>query len=170
MIDSYETVVSRRPFQVRRRVRWSECDPAGVVYTGRFAEFMLGAVNLFYANLVQEGYRSLTRRLGIDTPCRGLDLDFRGALWPEDEFVMTVTVAAVRRSTFDLRIEAVQDDGREVFVGRFTPVCIAREGERRSVPLPQPYAQALEAHRPAPPLHTEGAGVVAVGLPGCCPT
>ena len=34
MIDSYESVVSRTPLVVRRRVRWADCDPAGVVYTG----------------------------------------------------------------------------------------------------------------------------------------
>lgn len=146
MVESYESVISRVPFRVRRRVRWSECDPAGVVYTGKFVDFMLGAVNLFYANLLDTPYRDFARTLGVDTPCRGLDMDFRGALWPEDEFTMTVTVAALRQSTFDLRVRAAQDDGREVFVARFTPICIPRGAERKSMPIPPAYREALQPH------------------------
>ena len=46
MNDSVEHVVSTHPFTVRRRIRWGDCDPAGVVYTGRFVEYLLGAVDL----------------------------------------------------------------------------------------------------------------------------
>jgi len=41
MNESVEIVVSDSPFTVRRRVRWSDCDPAGAVHTGRFAEYLI---------------------------------------------------------------------------------------------------------------------------------
>lgn len=146
MLDTYEAVVSRQPFQVRRRVRWSECDPAGVVYTGKFVDFLLGAVNLFYANLVDKPYREFTREVGVDTPCRGLEMDFRGALWPEDEFLISVVVTAIRNSSFDLHVRAAQESGREIFLARFTPICIPKGGERKSIPIPEAYKLALQAH------------------------
>ena len=34
MIVINEAVVHTAPVTVRRRVKWSDCDPAGVVYTG----------------------------------------------------------------------------------------------------------------------------------------
>ena len=52
-ITSYEHVVSRVPFVVRRKVRWSDCDPAGVVFTGKFAEYVLDFVTLFYAEMAE---------------------------------------------------------------------------------------------------------------------
>jgi acyl-CoA thioesterase FadM len=146
MIETYERVISRMPFRVRRRVRWAECDPAGVVYTGKFAEYLLSAVSLFYENLVAGSYRQFTGQLGVDTPCRGLELDFRGALWPDDEFTMMVSVGEIRRSTFDLLVDAVQDSGRDVFHGRFTPILIPKGGERRSIEIPEAYRAALEPH------------------------
>lgn len=146
MVESYESVVSRVPFVIRGRVRWADCDPAGVVYTGKFVEYMLGAANLFYANLTELNYRDFLQAVGVDTPCRGLDMDFRGALWPDDEFLLQVGVAELRQSSFDLRVRAYQASGREVFVGRFTPICIPKTGERKSVPIPPAYRAALAQH------------------------
>ena len=147
MVETYECVIERTPFKVRRRVHWSECDPAGVVYTGRFVDFLLGAVDLFYANLSDDrSYRDTIKGLGVDTPCRGLDIDFRGALWPDDEFVMIVGVAAIRHSSFDLRIHALQHGGREIFLGRFTSICIPATGERHSTAIPKELREALVPH------------------------
>ena len=38
-----EYLLSERPLTVRRRVRWGECDPAGVVYTATFADYAISA-------------------------------------------------------------------------------------------------------------------------------
>ncbi len=35
-----EAVLADTPFVVRRRVKWGECDPAGVVYTPSFSEYV----------------------------------------------------------------------------------------------------------------------------------
>jgi len=145
-IDSYESVASRTPFVVRRRVRWSECDPAGVVYTGKFVDYLLAAVNLFYGNLVESDYRSFLKEVGVGTPCRGLEMDFRGALWPEDEFMIRVRVREIRRASFDMQVDAYQDSGREIFVGRFTGICIPGDGERKRVAIPEALRAALAKH------------------------
>jgi len=147
MVESYERLASRLPFQVRRRVRWSECDPAGVVYTGKFVEFMLGAVNLFWANLDEGSFRHFAGELGIDTPCRGLQMDFRSALWPDDEFTINVHVGEIRTSSFDLEIRALRDDGREVFVGKFSPICIPRGGPRQAAAIPDKLRELLAPHQ-----------------------
>lgn len=146
MIDSYEYVASRRPFVVRRRVRWSDCDPAGVVYTGMFTEYVLGAVGLFFAEIGGGRYSQWVQSLEVDTPCKGMELAFHRALWPEDEFDLTCTVRAVRESSFDLAFEATRPDGSAVFSARFSPICIGRS-ERKRVPIPAGYLAALEPHR-----------------------
>ncbi|MCA1457078.1 hypothetical protein I6F35_28325 [Bradyrhizobium sp. BRP22] len=45
--EQREVIISKVPFRVRRAVRWSECDPAGVVYTGQFSEYLLSSIYLF---------------------------------------------------------------------------------------------------------------------------
>lgn len=145
MIDSYEFVASRTPFVVRRRVRWADCDPAGVVYTGKFSDYLLGAVNLFFSDLGAGRHAQWLKSLGIDTPCKGMELTFHGALWPEDQFDMRCGILAIRQHSFDISVEAAQTNGRRIFSGRFSPICISRD-VRKGVDIPAQYRTALERH------------------------
>lgn len=147
MIASYEGLLSREPLVVMKRVRWADCDPAGVVYTGKFTEYLLIAVNYFFDELGGGNYSQWVKSLQVDTPCKGLELEFHGALWPEDEFEMCCTIAEIREHSFDLRVEAAQQDGRRIFTGRFSPICISRDVRKRTV-IPQAMRLALERFRP----------------------
>jgi 4-hydroxybenzoyl-CoA thioesterase len=124
-------------------VRWADCDPAGVVYTGKFNEYMLIAVSYFFDEIGGGKYFEWVKTLAVDTPCKGLDMEFHGALWPEDEFEMHCTVSAIREHGYDIRIEAKQQDGRRVFTGRFSPICISRDVRKRA-PIPQAMLDALQ--------------------------
>src|SRR5690606_2773945 len=84
MIRSTEYVLSESPFVVRRTVRWSDCDPAGVVYTGRFTDYVLGAVGLFHQHMSGYANRPLGELHGVGTPCKGMEFEFIGTMWPGD--------------------------------------------------------------------------------------
>jgi acyl-CoA thioesterase FadM len=146
MITSYEYVTSRTPLVIRKRVRWSDCDPAGVVYTGKFSEYLMNAVMYFFAEIGNGNYSRWIEQIGVDTPCKGLELTFHKALWPEDEFDMTCMVSTVRESSFDIAIKATRPDGSPVFSGRFSPICIGRD-ERKRVPIPNALLNAIAPHR-----------------------
>ena len=147
MIASYEGLLSREPLVVMKRVRWADCDPAGVVYTGKFSEYLLIAVNYFFDEIGGGNYSQWVKALQVDTPCKGMDLEFHGALWPEDVFEMRCTVAQIREHSYDLRVEAAQKDGRRIFTGRFSPICISREVRKRTA-IPEAMRLALERFRP----------------------
>lgn len=146
MTEPTEQVLGTQPFIVRRRVRWGECDPAGVVYTGRFTDYLLSAVMLFHEHVLggfTEGYR---KTLGIETPCKGLSLTFQRALWPNETFDMRVSVGEIRTSSYDIQVQATLPDGTPVFAGSFSPVCIPRDA-RRAIPIPDDMRARLEAAR-----------------------
>lgn len=147
-IASYEYVVSRSPFVVRRKVRWSDCDPAGVVFTGKFVEYVLNFASLFYAELAQ-GAKPMEwlHSLGVVMPVKGMEFEFHGALWPEDEFDLSGHVLEIREHSFDIAIEGAQADGRRVMSARFSPICI-RSDARVRAPIPPQLLQALERFRP----------------------
>lgn len=48
---STEHIISTIPCAIRRRVKSGECDPAGVVYTAAFSEYVISAAELFYGAL-----------------------------------------------------------------------------------------------------------------------
>jgi len=70
MMRATEYVLSESPFVVRRTVRWGDCDPAGVVYTGRFTDYLLGAVGLYTAHMAG-GDGRLGEVHGVGTPLQG---------------------------------------------------------------------------------------------------
>ncbi|KQW64905.1 acyl-CoA thioesterase [Variovorax sp. Root411] len=150
MIDSYESVVSRRPFVVRRRVRWSDCDPAGVVFTGKFTEYVLNAVNLFYSELSQGRGAEWRKTLGVDTPCKGMALEFHRALWPEEEFDIAVHVGEIREHGYDIELEATQHGGVRIFSARVSPICIRTDARVRA-PIPEEMLVALQPFVLGPP-------------------
>lgn len=148
MIEPTEHVVRERPFTVRRRVRWSECDPAGVAYTGHFTDYLVSAVTLFHEHLLGESGASYSRRHGMQMPCKSMSLVFGRALWPGEVFDLVVSVAAIRTRSYDIAVKAGLADGTPVFEGLFSPVCIA-SSERRPIRMPDDLRVRLRAVAPA---------------------
>ena len=141
-VISTEYVTNTTPLTIRRRVKWGECDPAGVVYTVTFAEYVISAAELFYGSLYSTTPQKAKRDKGFGTPSRALNFDFRLSLRPDDEFDMTVTVTDIKSRTFVLDITARTPAGDIIFVATLTPVCVARD-ERRSIELPAEFREAL---------------------------
>lgn len=145
-MTSTEAVTSLRPLTIRRRVKWGDCDPAGVVYTVTFAEYVICAAELFYEALFGTTPQKAKNEVGFGTPTRSLTFDFQRSLRPDEEFDMTVRVADIRSRTYVLDIHARTPAGETVFIAQLTPVCVAR-AERRSIELPPRLREALEKYR-----------------------
>ncbi|KEQ53879.1 hypothetical protein BV95_01751 [Sphingobium chlorophenolicum] len=139
-----ERLICRAPVTVRRRVRWGECDPAQVVYTPRFADYLAAAYSWFTRILLSD---KMIAKDGthLATPMKALSLEFHNTLRPDDLFDMTVYVEAVRNRTFDLVIIARSPSEESRFVGRLSPILV--DSSFRSVPLPHSIEEALLAYR-----------------------
>ena len=142
--DYVEALVSRVPVVVRRRVLWSECDPARVVYTGRFFDYLSAAYAWFLRSVLNQG--DTLAAAGLGTPMKAVSIEFHGMLWPDDWFEMTVCVVAIRTRTFDLQVAARSDVGKPVFTGTLSPI-IATDATKTSCPIPQPFRDKLERYR-----------------------
>ncbi len=138
-----EMILSTDPFVVRREVRWGDCDPAGVVYTGRFTDYLLGAVGLYTEHL-GEG-RRLGEAHGVGTPCRGMSFDFTGTLWPGDVVHIACSVGALRTRSFDIQVRASRPDGSPVFSAVFSPICV-RLDARVGTAIPASLRAVLLRH------------------------
>lgn len=118
-----ERLVGKSPVVVRRRVLWGECDPAGVVYTPRFAEYLVAAYSWFRRTVLVD---SLLVADGVQlaTPMKALALDYHRVLRPDELFDMTVHVVKVGDRTFDLSIVATNVDGIPCFTGALSPIVV----------------------------------------------
>jgi acyl-CoA thioester hydrolase len=145
---STEHVIGTQPLVIRRRVKWGECDPAGVVYTVTFGEYVMSAAELFYGFLFGGPPQRAKDAAGFGTPTRALAFDFQKSLWPDDDFDMTVTVADIQTHTYVLDITARSPASGIIFRAALTPICIASD-ERRAIEIPAAFRGALERYRTA---------------------
>lgn len=140
-----EFVVSSLPFVVRRRVKWGDCDAAGMVYTVMFSEYVISTAELFYGSLLGGPAYTKMTALGCTTPTRALSFDFQRALALDDDFDIEVRVADVRTRTFVLEMTGRR--GEEVlFVATLTPICMPPH-ERRAIEIPPAFRTKLEEYR-----------------------
>ena len=145
-----EEVISTAPLTIRREVRWSDCDPAGVVHTGRFPDYALSAVNHLRGLLIGTNWYEIMREAGCITPAKAMSLVFHAALWPHDRIDIRVFISEVRARSLDILLDAVRaDDGSAVFSGRISPVCIGATGPRAAMAWPAPFRDAFNAYRDA---------------------
>lgn len=146
--ESREEVISKSPFRVRRVARWSECDPAGVVYTGHFTEYLLSAAHLFRRHLLGETWRETRDKLGVDTPNKAISMVFNGSLWPDDIFDIELRVGDIKTRTFSFEVSAFRaDDRSSVFTGSLTAICVKADDRRISLPIPDLLRRRLEEAR-----------------------
>jgi 4-hydroxybenzoyl-CoA thioesterase len=147
MTEYGEALVGRDPISVRRRVLWGDCDPAGVVYTPRFADYVASARDWFLREGVGVVDRPHPSRQSITYPMRAMAFEFVSFLAADDLFDMTVEVGGLSRRTFTLDIAArhVDRDGL-AFSARLTSVCID-QAVGTSVALPEAVREAFERYR-----------------------
>lgn len=143
MIDAQEFVRSRLPFVIRRRVRWSDCDPAGVAYAGRYTEFMLDAIMEFFRHAGYGPEGAAADNVGL--PCKHLGMTFLSPVKAGAEIDIAVGVVLIKRHTVDLAVTCTLVDGTLVFTGEFSPICI-REDAREKVPIPAGLHEILSLH------------------------
>jgi acyl-CoA thioester hydrolase len=149
-IDSpAEFILSRRPFVVRRTVKWMECDPAGVVYTGRFTDYVASALHLFLGTLLGTPLQPAIARIGADFPLKALSFVFEASLHPDQVFDLALTVAKLGNTTFETALAARIVDGPQCFTARVTTICVV-PGERRAIRVPDELRAKLGEHAAEP--------------------
>src|SRR5206468_8735559 len=64
----------------------SDLDPAGVVYTPRFGDYVVEAAHDFMACMIGTPLQAQLAALDFGTPAKSLQFVFHRSLYPDDEF------------------------------------------------------------------------------------
>lgn len=132
-------------FVQRRTVAWSDADPAGIMFTGRFPVFALDAIEGWFRERMGAGWHELHRCHGGGTPFVHISLDFRASLRPGDDVLLSVALRKVGRSSLEFAVTGRLGSGVVSFEGRFVCVFVAdATGKPRAVPEPFRAALARE--------------------------
>lgn len=102
----------RRPFEAERSIRFSDCDPAGIVFypqyfvilNGLVEDWFNGPLNINYADLV------IGRRIGL--PTVRLEADFKAVSRLGDEVVLSLDVERLGARSLTLCLRCAARDGQ----------------------------------------------------------
>lgn len=142
MSGGIEYVITEQPFTVRRTVRWVDCDPAGVAFTGHFTDYLIGAVMHFYAHI---GWGPEAKTCNGGLACKHMSLTFSKSLPPGSVVDIRIEVGGIRERTFDLYATAFLPDGTVAFEGVFSPICVT--AHMNSLRLPAALKAVLREHK-----------------------
>jgi acyl-CoA thioesterase FadM len=112
-----------RPFMHRIRVRWSDCDPATIAYTGRIPAWALEAIDAWWEHHTGlDWYRiNLDRKIG--TPFVHMSMDFRSPVTPRHPLECEVTLKKLGNRSITHAVRAFQG-GVLCFEGEFVAVFV----------------------------------------------
>jgi acyl-CoA thioesterase FadM len=147
-----QTSQSTGAFVHRIRPTWGETDTARIVYTARYPDYGLRAIDAWFLERVGADFYRMNTEWGIGTPFVRLECDFRAPLTPRDLVEIEVAVERVgeRSLTFCVR-GRITGSGLLAFEGRFVCVCVnvgdQPRQDAKSIPLDPRIRQAAEADR-----------------------
>jgi len=132
-------------FRIERLVRFSDCDPAGIVYTPRFVDMLSGVIEDFFPQALGLDYYGLLRdeRIGLGYARVGVDFMRPGLMGDRLEFA--VLVGRIGGASAAFTVHAFRE-GQEILRGTLVMVTTSL-AKHRAIPLPAPLRAALVAYQ-----------------------
>jgi len=147
MADEDATDGAWTPYAHRRVIGWGDVDPARIAYTGRFADFMMEAIEGWYRDRLDTDWYRLNLDEGCGTPFVQLSLAFKHPVTPREPIDVLVFIDRVGRTSLSFRIEAYNAESRILcFTGAATSVFV-EAATMKPVPIPRRHREAIERER-----------------------
>lgn len=130
------------PFAVQERVRWSDCDPLGIIYYGTYVRFFESAEHEMFR---QAGlpYEVMRVQRQVQLPRKAFQVEFHSPAQMDELMEIRVGVSRLGESSITMRFEAYRAaDLAHRASARLTVVCVEKESITKRV-LPDFVKDAL---------------------------
>lgn len=131
-------------FQVKRRVRFGDCDPGGVIYTPNISFYIVDAIRNFMDKILEAPMERTILDMGILPPAKAFSVEFISFMKWDDEIDITVAIKHMGTSSFTYSL-AGYCEGNHVFSAEFTQVCVDPETQKPTS-MPSALRDKLEGH------------------------
>lgn len=129
-------------FETRHRIRFSECDPAGIVFYPQYFVLFNDLVEAWIDSAVPMGYHGLiaTRRVGM--PTVHLEVDFKAISRMGDDVVLGLEVVRVGDKSYGLALscKGVEGDVRMTVAQTIVTTSLQTHA---AIPIPDELRRAL---------------------------
>lgn len=135
--------MSKPHFQVPHRIRFSECDPAGIVFYPQYFVLFNDLLEAWIDSLLPEGFAGYIggRRCGL--PTVHLEADFKAISRMGDDVILSLELAHLGNKSMVLAVACTGIDGRLRMSARQTVVTTSLE-THAAIPIPEQLRFALQ--------------------------
>jgi YbgC/YbaW family acyl-CoA thioester hydrolase len=132
------------PFVHARRIRWGESDPARIVYTARYLDFAMDAIEAFFNDRLGASFYEFNVDHGCGTPFVHVELDFRSPLTPRETLETEVRLARLGGSSLTFAVTGRSGE-RLCYEGRLVCAFVDTTGaQMKPIPVPPQFRTLLE--------------------------
>jgi acyl-CoA thioester hydrolase len=134
------------PFAVQERVRWSDCDPLGIIYYGTYVRFFEAAEHEMFR---QAGlpYEVMRVQRQVQLPRKAFSVEFHSPAQMDELLEIRVGVSRIGETSLTLRFEAFRaQDLAHRASATLTVVCVEKESIAKR-PLPDFVKEALRPYQ-----------------------
>ncbi len=136
------------PFAVQERVRWSDCDPLGIIYYGTYVRFFEAAEHEMFRRAGLP-YEVMRVQRHVQLPRKAFSVEFHSPAQMDELLEIRVGVAKVGTTSLALRFEAYRaPDLVHRASAMLTVVCVDKETITKR-PIPDFVKDALTPFRVA---------------------
>lgn len=133
------------PVAVQERVRWSDCDPLGIIYYGTYIRFFEVAENEMF-RLAGLPYHVLRVERQVQLPRKAFQVEFHSPAEMDELVEIRVGVSRLGETSLTMRFEAYRaSDLRHRASASLTVVSVEKESITKR-PLPQFVKDALKPY------------------------
>jgi 4-hydroxybenzoyl-CoA thioesterase len=133
-------------FKRNRLIRFSDCDPAGIVFYPQYFVMFNGLVEDWVDDALAIGYRRLVVERRIGLPTAHLDVDFTAVSRFGDRVTLVLGVERLGNRSITLSVRCDSDDGAQRLTMRQVLVTTSLESHR-AVDVPADLRVAIERFR-----------------------
>jgi 4-hydroxybenzoyl-CoA thioesterase len=129
----------------KRNVRFSDCDPAGIVYTPRYIDMANGVIEDFFIDRLGINYHDVIQKDRVGLGYKSVDTDFFKPAFMGDRLNFTVVIEHIGRTSIIFVIHCVREL-EEVMRCRLVMVTTSLN-TNNAINIPPDIKDALIAYR-----------------------
>lgn len=135
-------------FQIKRRIRFADVDPAGIVFYPRYFEMVNEIVEDWFDRRLESNFYQMTQLRKHGVPAAHIEIDFVSPSILYEEITLTLSVQKLGTSSVTLNL-AASHDGQIRFKGTIVLVHIDL-ASGRSLPWPDALRTKMLGDQAAP--------------------
>jgi YbgC/YbaW family acyl-CoA thioester hydrolase len=144
-VTAHDKPIGSNTFEVLERVRWSDCDPLGIIHHGAYVRLIeVGEHEMFRACGLP--FERLRLQKGVWLPRKALHMEFHSPAQMDEEVVVQAWIPKIGTTSLTMNFEVLRASDRVSRASAtLTVVCVDKETMKKR-PIPDDVRQALSAY------------------------